>query len=44
VVDSQYFLLKAGAKVDTAIFRMDSVLKRNGKDLDVLTRQYGGQQ
>jgi general secretion pathway protein K len=44
VVDSKYFLLKAGAKVDNAIFRMESVLKRNGKDLDVLTRQYGGQQ
>lgn len=44
VVDSQYFSLKAGAKVDNAIFRMESVLKRNGNNLDVLTRQYGGQQ
>ncbi|AZG34453.1 MAG: type II secretion system minor pseudopilin GspK [Shewanella psychromarinicola] len=44
VVDSQYFLLKSGAKVDNALFRMESVLKRNGNNLDVLTRQYGGQQ
>ncbi|MCL1115069.1 type II secretion system minor pseudopilin GspK [Shewanella basaltis] len=44
VVDSEYFLLHAGAKVDNAIFRMDSVLKRNGNNLEVLTRQYGGQQ
>jgi len=43
VVDSQYFLLNAGAKVDNALFRMESVFKRNGNNLDVLTRQYGGQ-
>ena len=44
VVTSNYFLLHSGAKVDNAIFRMDSVLKRNGNNLDVITRQYGGQQ
>ena len=44
VVDSQYFLLQAGAKVDSAIFKMDSVLKRKGNKIEVLTRQYGGQQ
>lgn len=41
---SQYFLLEAGAKVDTATFRLASVLRVAGKNkLDVLTRQYGGQ-
>ncbi|MBR9729352.1 type II secretion system minor pseudopilin GspK [Shewanella intestini] len=44
VVDSNYFNLTAGAKVDTAIFKMDSVLKRNGEKFEVITRQYGGQQ
>lgn len=44
VVDSNFFLLKAGAKVDNAMFRMDSVLQRSGDKFDVLTRQYGGQQ
>ena len=44
VVTSNYFLLHSGAKVDNAVFRMDSVLKRNGNNLDVITRQYGGQQ
>ncbi|WP_299795575.1 type II secretion system minor pseudopilin GspK [uncultured Shewanella sp.] len=44
VVDSNYFLLEAGAKVDNATFRLDSVLKRgNGNKMDVLTRQFGGQ-
>lgn len=44
VVDSQYFLLASGAKVDNAIFRMESVLKKgNGNKMDVLTRQFGGQ-
>ncbi len=44
VVDSNYFLLKAGAKVDNAVFRMDSVLLRSNNSFDVLSRQYGGQQ
>lgn len=44
VVDSQYFLLASGAKVDNAIFRMESVLKKgSGNKMDVLTRQFGGQ-
>lgn len=44
VVDSQYFLLASGAKVDNAIFRMESVLKKSsGNKIDVLTRQFGGQ-
>ncbi|MCG9720276.1 type II secretion system minor pseudopilin GspK [Shewanella sp. Isolate7] len=41
---SKYFLLEAGAKVDSATFRMQSVLRVGGNNqLDVLTRQYGGQ-
>ncbi|NKF52498.1 type II secretion system minor pseudopilin GspK [Shewanella sp. WXL01] len=44
VVDSNYFLLNAGAKVDNAIFKLDSVLKRSGNNFEVITRQYGGQQ
>lgn len=41
---SQYFLLEAGAKVDSATFRLESVLRVAGNNkLDVLTRQYGGQ-
>jgi len=44
VVDSKYFLLKAGAKVDNAVFRLESVMKRDGGNkLDILTRQFGGQ-
>ncbi|AAN53260.1 type II secretion system minor pseudopilin GspK [Shewanella oneidensis MR-1] len=44
VIDSQYFLLASGAKVDNAIFRMESVLKKgSGNKMDVLTRQFGGQ-
>lgn len=44
VLDSQYFLLESGAKVDNAIFRMESVLKKgSGNKMDVLTRQFGGQ-
>lgn len=44
VVDSQYFLLESGAKVDNAIFRMESVLqKSSGNKMNVLTRQFGGQ-
>ncbi|QYJ71618.1 type II secretion system minor pseudopilin GspK [Shewanella sp. FJAT-51649] len=44
VVDSQYFLLASGAKVDNAIFRMESMLKKgSGNKMDVLTRQFGGQ-
>ncbi|QIR13162.1 type II secretion system minor pseudopilin GspK [Shewanella aestuarii] len=44
VITSNYFLLRAGAKVDNAVFIMDSVLKRSGNNIDVITRQYGGQQ
>ncbi|MCG9697904.1 type II secretion system minor pseudopilin GspK [Shewanella sp. Isolate11] len=41
---SSYFLLEAGAKVDSATFRLESVLRVAGKTkLEVLTRQYGGQ-
>lgn len=44
VVDSNYFLLEAGAKVDNATFRLDSVLKRaSDNKMDILTRQFGGQ-
>lgn len=44
VTNSQYFLLASGAKVDNAIFRMESVLKKgSGNKMDVLTRQFGGQ-
>lgn len=43
-VTSSYFLLEAGAKVDNAVFRMESVLRRaNGNNMEVLTRQFGGQ-
>lgn len=43
-VDSHYFLLEAGAKVDNATFRLESVMKRNGNNgMDILTRQFGGQ-
>ncbi|MBY5994005.1 type II secretion system minor pseudopilin GspK [Ferrimonas balearica] len=45
VVDSQYFRLRGAAKVDNAVFRLESVMRRGGNDsLTVLTRQYGGQQ
>ncbi|MGE6650392.1 general secretion pathway protein GspK [Shewanella colwelliana] len=41
---SSYFLLEAGAKVDGATFRMESVMRvAGGNQLDILTRQYGGQ-
>ncbi|WP_439332671.1 type II secretion system minor pseudopilin GspK [Shewanella canadensis] len=44
VVDSHYFLLEAGAKVDNATFRLESVLKVGSDNkMDILTRQYGGQ-
>jgi len=44
VIDSQYFLLASGAKVDNAVFRMESVLKKSGGNkMEVLTRQFGGQ-
>lgn len=43
-VTSSYFLLESGAKVDNAVFRMESVLRKtNGNYMEVLTRQYGGQ-
>lgn len=44
VLTSSHFLLTAGAKVDNAVFRMDSVLHRSGNSIEVITRQYGGQQ
>ncbi|QYJ75588.1 type II secretion system minor pseudopilin GspK [Shewanella sp. FJAT-52076] len=45
VLDSKFFLLEAGSKLDDRIFRLDSVLARtSGNHMDTLTRQYGGQQ
>lgn len=45
VVKSEYFYLEAGAKVDTAIFKLDSVLHAaSEKEITVISRQYGGQQ
>lgn len=43
VVESKYFLLEAGAKVDTATFRLETVMKAEGSNFDILTRQFGGQ-
>ncbi|MCL2916171.1 type II secretion system minor pseudopilin GspK [Shewanella corallii] len=43
VVDSKYFLLHAGARVDNAIFQMESVLKNSGGQFKVVTRQFGAQ-
>ncbi|WP_037444404.1 type II secretion system minor pseudopilin GspK [Shewanella mangrovi] len=43
-VSSKFFKLEAAAKVDDALFRLDSVLHViGGNKLEVLTRQYGGQ-
>ncbi|WOT05179.1 type II secretion system minor pseudopilin GspK [Shewanella youngdeokensis] len=42
-ITSSYFLLEAGAKVDNAIFRLESVIKGDGTSLEVLSRQFGGQ-
>ncbi|GIU34261.1 type II secretion system minor pseudopilin GspK [Shewanella schlegeliana] len=42
-VTSKYFLLEAGAKVDTAVFRLESVLYGDSNKLEVLSRQSGGQ-
>ncbi|TKB47646.1 general secretion pathway protein GspK [Ferrimonas sediminicola] len=45
VVDSKYFRLRAAAKVDNTLFRLETVLQRSGGTRFVaLTRQYGGQQ
>lgn len=45
VVDSNYFRLRGGAQVDTAVFRLESVLRRgSGDKLTVVSRQFGGQQ
>ncbi|MBY6187851.1 type II secretion system minor pseudopilin GspK [Marinobacter hydrocarbonoclasticus] len=45
VVDSKYFRLRGAAKVENAVFRLESIMRRGGDDgLTVLTRQYGGQQ
>lgn len=41
-ISSDYFLLRAGAKVDRAIFRLKSVLMRGSDDkLSVISRQFG---
>ncbi|NRB22844.1 type II secretion system minor pseudopilin GspK [Shewanella sp.] len=42
-VTSKYFKLEAGAKVESATFRLESVLQMNGSKIEVLTRQFGGQ-
>lgn len=42
-IDSKYFRLEAGAKVDTAVFSLESVIKVEGSSFDILTRQFGGQ-
>ena len=43
-IKSEYFALDAAAKVDDAVFRLESVLKVGKNNLvEVLTRQYGGQ-
>ncbi len=43
-VKSDYFALDAAAKVDDAVFRLESVLKVGKNNIaEVLTRQYGGQ-
>ncbi|MFQ6372255.1 type II secretion system minor pseudopilin GspK [Shewanella sp. YIC-542] len=43
-VSSKFFRLDARAKVDDAVFHMQSVLQvTGGNNLQVLTRQYGGQ-
>ncbi|MDR8525999.1 MULTISPECIES: type II secretion system minor pseudopilin GspK [Shewanella] len=42
-VTSKYFQLDAAAKVDTAVFRLESVLYGDSKKLEVLSRQFGGQ-
>ncbi|WP_298440617.1 type II secretion system minor pseudopilin GspK [uncultured Ferrimonas sp.] len=45
VLDSKYFRLRGGAKTDTAVFRLESVLRRDSGDkLTVVSRQFGGQQ
>ncbi|MGI2260925.1 type II secretion system minor pseudopilin GspK [Shewanella sp. GXUN23E] len=42
-IDSKYFLLHAGAKVDNAVFQMESVLKNSGGQIKVVSRQFGAQ-
>ncbi|QSX33511.1 type II secretion system minor pseudopilin GspK [Shewanella avicenniae] len=43
-INSKFFKLEAAAQVDDALFRLDSVLHViGGNKLEVLTRQYGGQ-
>ncbi|MFI3245244.1 MAG: type II secretion system minor pseudopilin GspK [Ferrimonas sp.] len=44
VVDSNYFRVRGSAQSGSAVFRLESVLQRNGNALSVVTRQYGGQQ
>ncbi|WP_375335688.1 type II secretion system minor pseudopilin GspK [Shewanella sp. VB17] len=43
VIKSKYFRLEAAAKVDTAVFRLESVIKAEGSSFNILTRQFGGQ-
>lgn len=42
-VDTHYFSLEAGAKVDNATFRLETVMKRSGTNMEIITRQFGGQ-
>ncbi|BAJ04165.1 type II secretion system minor pseudopilin GspK [Shewanella violacea] len=42
-IKSKYFKLDAGAKVENANFRLESVLRVDGTKIEVLTRQFGGQ-
>ncbi|MCF1430551.1 MAG: type II secretion system minor pseudopilin GspK [Shewanella sp.] len=42
-IDSKYFLLHASAKVDDALFQMESVLTNSGGQFKVVTRQFGAQ-
>ncbi|MBZ4677781.1 MAG: ral secretion pathway protein [Shewanella sp.] len=45
VVNSKFFKLEAKARVDDALFRLESMLHIvGGNRLEVLTRQYGGQE
>lgn len=43
-VTTKYFLLEAGAKVDNATFRLESVMQvGSNNNMDIITRQFGGQ-
>lgn len=44
VVNSDFFLLQVQAKAGEAVFRLDSVMQRDGNNkMKVITRQFGGQ-